>query len=204
MVLILIVSFTGTALSPFSSYPPINNADFSVIGDDNPKPTPVTSSEEQQDSQESREALSRSSSAVKSDLDFISYRYHSWDIPDEITSESNVWIEVDLTNQILYAYRDNQLIGGFKVSSGTSSHKTVTGTFKIFSKYPAIRMTGPGYDLPDVPYSMFFFKGYALHGTYWHHNFGTPMSHGCVNMNTDDAAWIYANAPVGTYVIVHY
>ena len=65
-------------------------------------------------------------------------------------------------------------------------------------------MIGPGYDLPDVPFSMFFYKGYAIHGTYWHNNFGTPMSHGCVNMNTNDAAWIYSNAPVGTYVRVHY
>jgi lipoprotein-anchoring transpeptidase ErfK/SrfK len=65
-------------------------------------------------------------------------------------------------------------------------------------------MTGPGYDLEGVPFSMFFYKGYAIHGTYWHNNFGTPMSHGCVNMNTDDAAWIYDNAPVGTYIMVHY
>ena len=143
-------------------------------------------------------------SPEKSDLDFASYRYHSWDIPDEITVGNDFWIEIDLTNQILYAYRDNQLINGFKVSTGTSSYKTVTGTFKIFTKYPAITMTGPGYDLEGVPFSMFFYKGYAIHGTYWHNNFGTPMSHGCVNMNTDDAAWIYDNAPVGTYIMVHY
>jgi len=54
-----------------------------------------------------------------------------------------------------------------------------------------------------VPYSMFFYKGYSLHGTYWHSNFGTPMSHGCINMVTSDAAWVYENAPIGTYVYVH-
>jgi lipoprotein-anchoring transpeptidase ErfK/SrfK len=64
-------------------------------------------------------------------------------------------------------------------------------------------MVGDGYYLPDVPYSMFFYKGYSLHGTYWHSNFGTPMSHGCVNMVTSDAAWVYENAPIGTYVYVH-
>jgi len=70
--------------------------------------------------------------------------------------------------------------------------------------YPAYTMIGPGYHLPDVPYSMFFYKGYSLHGTYWHSNFGTPMSHGCVNMVTSDAAWVYENASIGTYVFVHY
>lgn len=49
-------------------------------------------------------------------------------------------------------------------------------------------MTGPGYDLPNVPYTMYFYQGYGLHGTYWHNNFGTPMSHGCVNMPTPERA----------------
>ena len=64
-------------------------------------------------------------------------------------------------------------------------------------------MTGPGYYLPGVPYTMYFYKGYALHGTYWHDNFGTPMSHGCVNLETNDAEWLYEFASVGTLVNVH-
>lgn len=138
------------------------------------------------------------------DTYYTSYTYHSWNIPDEITGGSTLWIEIDLTNQMLYAYRGNQLISGFLVSTGTRSHKTVTGTYKIYAKYPAFTMIGPGYHLEDVPFSMFFYKGYAIHGTFWHNNFGTPMSHGCVNMATDEAAWVYDNAPVGTYVFVHY
>ena len=47
-------------------------------------------------------------------------------------------------------------------------------------------------------------EGYGLHGTYWHHNFGTPMSHGCVNLQTDDAGWLFGWASVGTLVNVHY
>jgi hypothetical protein len=170
------------------------------------KPTPISDDQpiHSQNNLPSPTSSAYGALPVISDLDFDSYRYHSWDIPDEIAGNSDFWMEIDLTNQMLYAYRDNQLISGFKVSTGTSSYKTVTGTFKIFSKYPTIAMSGPGYDLPDVPYTMFFYKGYAIHGTYWHHNFGVPMSHGCVNMNTDDAAWIYKNAPVGTYVMVHY
>jgi len=138
------------------------------------------------------------------DTYFSSYRYHSWDIPDEVAGTNTFWIEVDLTYQMLFAYRGNQLISGFYVSTGTSEHPTVTGTYKIYAKFPEYTMVGPGYDLADVPYSMFFHKGYSIHGTYWHNNFGVPMSHGCVNMNTNDAAWVYENAPVGTYVFVHY
>ena len=138
------------------------------------------------------------------DTFFSSYRYHSWDIPNEVADTNTFWIEVDLTHQMLFAYRGNQLISGFYVSTGISKYPTVTGTYKIYAKFPEYTMVGPGYDLPDVPYSMFFHKGYSIHGTYWHNNFGVPMSHGCVNMDTNDAAWVYENAPVGTYVFIHY
>ncbi len=65
-------------------------------------------------------------------------------------------------------------------------------------------MRGPGYDLPGVPYTMYFYKGYALHGTYWHNNFGHPMSHGCVNLRTSDAGWLFNWASVGTPVVTHW
>jgi lipoprotein-anchoring transpeptidase ErfK/SrfK len=51
---------------------------------------------------------------------------------------------------------------------------------------------------------MYFYRGYAIHGTYWHNNFGRPMSHGCVNMRTGDAAWVYNWAPIGTPVVTHW
>jgi lipoprotein-anchoring transpeptidase ErfK/SrfK len=51
---------------------------------------------------------------------------------------------------------------------------------------------------------MYFYRGYGLHGTYWHNNFGTPMSHGCVNLSTPDARWLFSWAPVGTKVVSHY
>jgi lipoprotein-anchoring transpeptidase ErfK/SrfK len=53
-----------------------------------------------------------------------------------------------------------------------------------------------------VPYVMYFFEGYGLHGTYWHNNFGHPMSHGCVNLRTPDAKWFYNWAEIGTPVLV--
>jgi lipoprotein-anchoring transpeptidase ErfK/SrfK len=65
-------------------------------------------------------------------------------------------------------------------------------------------MVGPGYDLPGVPWVMYFYSGYAIHGAYWHNNFGAPMSHGCVNMTPGEAQILYNWAPIGTEVYVHY
>jgi lipoprotein-anchoring transpeptidase ErfK/SrfK len=70
-------------------------------------------------------------------------------------------------------------------------------------KYEAADMWGPGYYLPAVPYVMYFYEDYGLHGTYWHNNFGTPMSHGCVNFRTEDAQWLFNWASVGTRVVIH-
>ena len=89
------------------------------------------------------------------------------------------------------------------VSTGIARYPTVTGRFAIYAKYSATRMTGPGYNLPNVPWAMFFYRGYAIHGTYWHSNFGRPMSHGCINMKTPEAKWLYHWAPKGTLVVVH-
>jgi lipoprotein-anchoring transpeptidase ErfK/SrfK len=114
------------------------------------------------------------------------------------------WIDVDLTNQRVYAYEGDVIVNSFIVSTGTWLTPTVTGQYKIYVKYRSTKMSGPGYYLPDVPYVMYFYKGYGLHGTYWHNNFGTPMSHGCVNLKTDDAGWLYNWASVGTVVNVHY
>jgi lipoprotein-anchoring transpeptidase ErfK/SrfK len=113
------------------------------------------------------------------------------------------WIDVDLNNQMVYAYEDDTIVREFLVSTGTAAHPTVKGQFHIYLKFRYDDMVGPGYYLRDVPYVMYFYKGYGLHGTFWHDNFGTPMSHGCVNMRTDEAAWLYDFAPMGTLVNVH-
>lgn len=126
-------------------------------------------------------------------------------LPDIASSGNGVrWIDVDLTNQRVYAYEGDVIVNAFIVSTGTWLTPTVTGQYKIYVKYRSAKMSGPGYYLPNVPYIMYFYKGYGLHGTYWHNNFGTPMSHGCVNLRTDDAAWLYDWASVGTLVNVHY
>ena len=113
-------------------------------------------------------------------------------------------ILVILSQQRTYAYENGKLLHAVTVSTGLPGTPTVTGTYNIYVKYDAQLMTGPGYYLPNVPYVMYFYRGYGLHGTYWHNNFGHPMSHGCVNLPTDEARWFYDWAPVGTKVVVRW
>jgi lipoprotein-anchoring transpeptidase ErfK/SrfK len=119
-------------------------------------------------------------------------------------STTERWIDVNLSSQSLVAYEGDTPVYWVTVSTGLPGTPTVTGQYRIYVKYPAQTMSGPGYYLPDVPYVMYFYQGYGIHGTYWHNNFGHPMSHGCVNTPTPDAAWLYNWADVGTLVNVHY
>jgi len=114
------------------------------------------------------------------------------------------WIEVNLSDQTLTAWQGDVALLHTYISSGLSATPTVTGRFKIGTKYSSQRMSGPGYDLPGVPWVMYFYSGYAIHGAYWHNNFGSPMSHGCVNMSPDESQMLYNWAPAGTEVYVHY
>lgn len=130
------------------------------------------------------------------------------------------WIDVDLTLQRLTAYEGNTPVFQALVSTGLPNTPTVVGQFHIYWKLSSTAMAGPGYYLPGVPYTMYFYRGYALHGTYWHNNFGRPMSHGCVNLRTEDAQWLFnwadpplpggashvraSDANPGTLVVVHY
>jgi lipoprotein-anchoring transpeptidase ErfK/SrfK len=114
------------------------------------------------------------------------------------------WIDVDLTNQRLTAYEGETAVRTVIVSTGLPRTPTVTGRFQIFAKYRTANMSGPGYFLRNVPHVMYFYRGYGLHGTYWHSSFGQPMSHGCVNLPTPDAEWLYNWASVGTLVVVHH
>jgi lipoprotein-anchoring transpeptidase ErfK/SrfK len=112
-------------------------------------------------------------------------------------------IEIDLTNQKLYAYEGDTKVMEFLVSTGKWG-KTPTGEFRIRTKIRSTKMSGGSkelgtyYYLPNVPFTMFFSnaeipmsRGYGIHGTYWHDNFGTPMSHGCVNMKTEEVEQLY-------------
>ena len=113
-------------------------------------------------------------------------------------------IEVNLANQTLTAWYGDSVVLNTTISSGTDYAPTVTGRYAIGSKYAVQRMVGPGYDIPDVPWVMYFWDGYALHGAYWHNNFGTPMSHGCVHLRPSEAEYLFNWADSGTEVYVHW
>lgn len=123
--------------------------------------------------------------------------------PEDI-SANEFWVEVNLSTQQLIAHRGDKVLKTFTVSTGTWATPTVTGHYQVYVMYQATTMSGPGYYLPDVPWTMYFYKGYGIHGAYWHNNFGTEMSHGCVNMKIDEAQWVYDNSQIGTWVVIHY
>jgi len=112
-------------------------------------------------------------------------------------------IVVVLSEQKVYVYQNGSLLKTFIVSTGVAKYPTVTGHYKVYVKYASATMSGDGYYLPNVPWIMYFYEGYSFHGTYWHHNFGHPMSHGCVNMYTPDAEWLFNWAHVGTAVWIY-
>lgn len=142
-------------------------------------------------------------------------------------------IEVNLTTQTLIAYEFDTAVLKTIISSGIPSGprgadgiptKTPEGEWRILDKMPAKHM-GNGnlfadaddYELPGVPWTCFFTsQGHAFHGTYWHDNFGVPMSHGCINMRTEEAKWLFRwalpkhqigksyNRGFGTLVQIHY
>lgn len=122
--------------------------------------------------------------------------------------ENERWIDVNLSSQSLNAFEGDVLVYSALVSSGLANFPTVTGQFRTWIKYESQTMDGRllGYDyyLENVPYVMYFYQDYAIHGAYWHNNFGTPMSHGCVNVSIPDSQWLFTWAPLGTLVNVHY
>lgn len=120
-----------------------------------------------------------------------------------VAASTGKWIDVNIRTQTITAYQGNTPLKSVLVSTGVSWAPTPIGHYAIQTKITSQAMSGPGYYLPGVPWVMYFTGAYAIHGTYWHHNFGTPMSHGCVNLTIDDAKWFYDWAEIGTPVISH-
>lgn len=111
-------------------------------------------------------------------------------------------IVVSTSEQRIYAYENGVLVHSHLTSTGRAETPTVLGDYQVYVKYRATDMSGPGYYLPQVPYTMYFYQGYGIHGTYWHNSFGRPMSHGCVNLPVEEAEWFFNWAEVGTLVRV--
>jgi lipoprotein-anchoring transpeptidase ErfK/SrfK len=139
--------------------------------------------------------------------------YHDIPIDSRVTKlvkGNDVWIEVSLDEQVLYVYEGSGIVSAYMVSTGRpgipgklKSMATRKGVYRMYSLYKAYPMWGRDWWCPDVPYAMFFHGELAIHGAYWHNNFGTPVSHGCVNMAEMDAAEVFAQVKKGTVVWVH-
>jgi hypothetical protein len=119
-------------------------------------------------------------------------------------------IRVDLTRQVLTAYEGDVAVFTAPVATGKDGFNTPTGSYAIYAKYPMQTMTGSAggetWNVPNIPYVQYVVGGVALHGTYWHDLWGTGvrMSHGCINLNIDDAQWLYEWADVGTSIEIHH
>lgn len=111
--------------------------------------------------------------------------------------ENEKHIEIYLDRQVLLAYEWNVLVYAARVATGRKNYESPTGWFHTFHKRPTYHMFGGAdefsiFDLPGVPWDSYITdSGVALHGTYWHNDFGTQHSHGCINMTLQDAKWIY-------------
>ncbi|BAY13289.1 L,D-transpeptidase [Calothrix sp. NIES-2098] len=113
------------------------------------------------------------------------------------------WIQIDLSQQHLIAWEGKTPVYAVTISTGKKSTPTRVGTFKIQTKLKSARMRGSDYDVSDVPYVMYYQGNYGIHGAYWHRRFGTPVSHGCVNVAPNHAKWLFDWASVGTPVFIH-
>lgn len=109
------------------------------------------------------------------------------------------WIDVDLAKKILTLFNYNKPVFSTYISPGRDENPTETGLYRIWYKlYKAEMRGGPPlhryrYDLKNIPWVMYYNYDYAIHGTYWHDNFGTTQSAGCTNMTQDDAKFIFDN-----------
>ena len=144
--------------------------------------------------------------------------------PTGVSGEGRRWLEVDVANQVIRAYQGQTVVMESFVSTGLKPNETETGRFHVRIKRASEDMSGftdstgevisneaetetpnaVSYDVADVPNVLYFNQeAEALHGAYWHNNFGYRMSHGCVNLPLDVAAFLFEWAPLGTEVWVH-
>jgi hypothetical protein len=115
-------------------------------------------------------------------------------------------IDIDLATQTLTYYLGSYQVGQFLISSGVKALKTPDGQFAILKKIPVVDYKGLNYDYPNTKWNMMFKQqavgNLFIHGAYWHHNFGHPMSHGCINVSYDNMEPLYNWADVGAKVII--
>lgn len=120
----------------------------------------------------------------------------------QLQHSSRRWIEINLSRQRLTAWEGRNPAYTILISTGKAATPTQPGVFAIQTRERYAHMKGAGYDVNDVPYTMYYSGSYAIHGAYWHRRFGTPISHGCINLAVNHARWLFNWARIGTPVIV--
>lgn len=123
-------------------------------------------------------------------------RFRYSDPPKELKSLDEKWIEVLTGEQTLVAYEGTKPVYATLVATGRHDYPTPPGIHRVRIKIAVDAMNNrPGaaelYKVEAVPWIMYFFQGYALHGAYWHNGFGYPRSHGCINLSPKDAKIIF-------------
>ncbi len=135
----------------------------------------------------------------------------SVDRPSDFGADEK-WFHIDLDEQMLLAYEGDEPVFATLISSGREGFHTPTGSYRVDRKYHSKTMRGTGgdgrpYQVQEVPWALYYDGNYAAHGAYWHENFGTPQSHGCVNIPPLDARWLYywgdLEVPEGWHAIKH-
>ncbi len=123
------------------------------------------------------------------------------------SSSGERYVVVDLSDQYMTVYQGNVVVAGTYVSTGKPGFATPRGTFRTWVKYVSTRMAacsnGECWDTPNVPFTHYFtYNGHALHGAYWHNQFGQVRSHGCVNLPVPFSEWLYYWLPLNSRVVV--
>jgi hypothetical protein len=127
-----------------------------------------------------------------------------------VSAATNKRIVVDVSQEMLSAYDGDTLFMQAPISTGLEFTPTPRGTFTVYAMTPSRYMQGPipgvsdqKYDLPGVPWNLYFTKdGAVIHGAYWHNKFGQPWSHGCVNLSPENAKKLFLWADIGMKVTV--
>jgi lipoprotein-anchoring transpeptidase ErfK/SrfK len=119
------------------------------------------------------------------------------------------WIDINLSNYTITAFEGDVSVLSSLIVVGAAVSPTVAGEFNVYWKLESQDMEGVGYDgtpyqQDDVPWVMYFYQDWAIHGAYWRNGFGYAASHGCVNVPVDQAAILFSWASAGTRVSVHY
>ncbi|MBE9114649.1 L,D-transpeptidase [Lusitaniella coriacea LEGE 07157] len=121
-----------------------------------------------------------------------------------LKNSSQRWIEINLSTQRLIAWEGGQSVYAVIISTGKPATPTRPGIFAIQDKQPSARLRGSNFDVPDVPFILYYDGGSAIHGAYWVNRFGQPVSHGSIYMAVNHARWLYNWAYVGVPAIVHH